>query len=200
MARIDVGAFDQLHGRRHGRAARHRQRVAGRQQAAAIDRHHRRGIELLGQRAHERPGILRAAAHQQHGRPGAVQPVRGLLQRGRRGGRRRGRDDGADRRQLVRRGCDDVERQLDMDRARPAAGEQREGARHHLGQLGRAHHGMAEGADLLHQLPLVLQLMQPAFARADLAEGVDGGNDQHGDGIAHRPGPSRSRCWSCRGR
>ena len=84
-------------------------------------------------------------------------------------------------------------------RCAPAAHEQREGPRQHLGQLARAQDGVAEG-DARHHGPLRAQLVQPALAHRQLLGAVDAPRSPALGSNHHRLGPWRSGCWSCRGR
>ena len=155
-----------------------------RQQAAAVDGHDRRRVELLRQAAGEGIAIGGPAAQQQQRRLGRIQDPRRFADGRRRGSRRHGQSGAGRGGEMLRRGGDDIQRQLDMDRPRPGAGEEGEGAGHHLRQLLRPRDRMAEAGDLADQLALVLQLMQPALAGADLPQGIDRGDDEHGHGIA----------------
>jgi hypothetical protein len=157
--------------------------VLRRQQPASVDGHDRRRVELR-QVAGEGIAIGGSATQQQQRRLGRVQDPRRFADGGRRWPRRHRQGGAGGWRQTLRRGGDDIQRQLDMDRPRPGTGEEGEGPGHHFRQLFRPRDRMAEAGDLADELALVLQLMQPAFAGADLPQGIDRGDDKHRHGIA----------------
>ena len=187
----DVGRAQRLAQRRPGHVLAGVQRMAGRQDALGVD-----GVDHRQRRA------ARPAPRPRPPPPTAPPPSTISGRSAPRQQRRRARDRVAGRapggpgrgrgcqRQVVA-GCGDhVDRDLDVHRPRPRAGEQREGPRQHLGQLARVQHGVAEGGDACHHGLLRAQLVQPALAHRQLLGAVDAGDHQHRDriaiGLAHR--------------
>ena len=88
-------------------------------------------------------------------------------------GRRAAGQGPRDKVQIVGRGGDHVDGQLDMHRARPGAGEQGEGARQHLRQLAGVQDGVAERGHPAHHGLLRPQLVQAALGHRQLLGAVD---------------------------
>ncbi len=179
---------DQPPCRRERRAAGQAQRMLGRQDAAAVGGHDRGRPQAFRQRARRGSRAERAAAQQQQ-RPARLSQHRGRLPQ-RRGACHRAR--GARHRCRERRclRAQQVGRDLDMHRARPAAIEHRERPRDHLRQFGQRRDGMRERRDAAAETPLVGQFVQPALAGTGAAGRVDTGDHQHrhriGIGLRHR--------------
>ena len=169
------------------------ERVARWQQALARGGQQHRRVERLGERPRRLRRVGGTATEDQDrvARRGEQLRRRGDRRRLRRRARRRRRelDEGAGV------GGDDVERQLDMDRARPPAGEEcggrGEGLRQRLGIKDRP----APGRNAVDERALILQLVEPPLPAPEVAAGKRARQDEHRHrvriGLAHRSGDVR---------
>ncbi len=152
------------------------------QQALGVDGLCGRGVKGDGQGAGFGLGFDAAATEQQQRVLRLGQLGGGFVQR-RAGRGRAGQLHARAHLHVVGRGGDDVQRQLDMHRARALAVEHGEGAGQHGRQFLDAHQRVAEGADAGDHGALVRQLVQVAVAVGQARAFVDAADHQHGDGV-----------------
>jgi hypothetical protein len=120
--------------RREGHVLADAQGMRRRQDALGIHRVDDRRVEMFGQGADAVRRIGGTAAEDEERCLRCAEPARGGGDVGGQGRRAVGQGTPGDDDWIDGRG-DDVDRDLDMDRARPCTGKEREGPRQHLRQL-----------------------------------------------------------------